>query len=182
MAVFQLVDLVGDVFRGVTFRDITTGLEIDAAFVVTRIDKMDGDAGLGFAGVPDSLMYMHAVHALASVFGQQRRVDVQYAVRKSFDEIRRDEEEEAGQDDPVDTPILQELGDHTFLPQHGFVNHEQRDAKFPGVPDHASVRIIGHDGTDADRWVVFKIFHDLARIGTVAGGEDGQVMHRNARI
>ena len=42
--------------------------------------------------------------------------------------------------------------------QHGFIDQEQRHSKLLGMTDNTGLWIIGHNGADADRRVVFKVF------------------------
>ena len=75
-AVFQCLDFAGDIPGAVARGNRALGLENDRPLVVVLIDVVDSDSGLALGCGADGFVYPHAVHPLAPVQREQRRVYV----------------------------------------------------------------------------------------------------------
>ena len=97
-------------FFGVVERvDFYFGLEDSCALVVVGVYCMYGDARLFLVRLNNGLVNLVAVHSLAAVFWQQRRVDVQNPAFVLVDNADGQQHEESGQNYPVDFQLGQQF-------------------------------------------------------------------------
>lgn len=87
--------------------DGDAGLGEDGAFVVDFVDEMHGGPGFGFAGGDDGFVHVHAEHAFAAEFWEERGVDIEDAVAVADEKFGTDLFHVAGEDDEVDVGGLQ---------------------------------------------------------------------------
>ncbi len=86
----QKMDFSRKSIWGIGGRDIATCLEQRGSTVIIAIYNMNRDAAFILMGGNNRLVNMVTVHAFPSIFRQQRRMDVDYPVRKSLQHCFRD--------------------------------------------------------------------------------------------
>ena len=105
---FELVLFGSDVVYRIEGRQWYFILCYNVASIANLTHPVHGHAGFGFLCSLYGLMYMPAIHAFATEFGQQGRMKVDDAVRIGSDKERGNKEQKTGQDNEIDMMLMQE--------------------------------------------------------------------------
>lgn len=177
MALFEFVDVGGDVVGGVGGGDGGAELRDDGAAVVVGGDPVDGDASFCFASLPNGLVNVVAVHSLAAELGQQGGMEVEYPMGIGVDEVRRNYEQESSQNDEIDIVFFEQI-EHFFLVlEVGFRNDGRRDVQSLGSHECKGIGAVADNERNADFIVVGEIADDVFAVGAAAGNENGEIFH-----
>ena len=168
--------LPGHIVGRVAGQDGTFGLEDSRPPVILFVDEVDGDAAFPFAGLHHRAVHTVAIHALASVFGKQSRVDVDNTARISLNQRLRHAEQESGQDDEIDAPLLHQAGQ--LLPPGKLLARERQggNVQVGRTHKHVSVWFVRHDKGDIHVFVALEMADDVFGIRPRTRSENSNVL------
>jgi hypothetical protein len=149
-------------------------LQQDHAVVQVLIDKMDGASGQ-----LDAVIEGLGLRVEAGKGGQERGVDVEDAVGKGGDELRREEAHVAGQADEVDAVGAEAGEDIAIVVGAGAAFGDEESggqAEIAGGGEAGSVGDIGDDEGDlnAGEAAFADVAPDGEEVGAAAGEEDAE--------
>ena len=170
----EQVDACRHIVGGIGWVDTAARLEESRATVVAVIDHMDGDAGHRLVVGHDSLVHVVAIHTLAAVVGQQSRMNIDNALGESIENMLRNQQQKASEDDIVDATQAQEIEHGIALAEVAPTEIVRLDAKVAGTGSDIGVANIIYNNIDHDIGASAEIFSNLLRIGAVARGHDGE--------
>ena len=104
-------------------------------------------------------------------------MQIEHSAGISRDKIVGDNQQEAGQDDEVDAVALQQGEHHLRVVELPPVDHHRRHAQILGTHQGVGVSAVADDKTDFHRWIVGEMADDVLAVASVAGDEDGKMMH-----
>jgi hypothetical protein len=122
---------------------------------------MYGNTGNLFLLFNDRLVYMMPVHAFAAEFRQQGRVDIDNAIRKTVDEVRRDQPKKPGQYDPVDVMVQQVVEYLAGIIKLISVKNQNRQIMLFSPFYNESIRTVGADAGNPDPRLVLKVDNNV---------------------
>ena len=170
---FKLVDFCSEGVGSVVVVEGAFGLEKGGAAIIVLVDEVDGDTAFLFVVGDDCLVDVFAVHALATVFGQEGRVDVDDAVGEGIEDFLWNQPEETGEDNPVDVSFFEILENAAVVVEVVAVEVLCWDVELFGSLGDEGIGAVVDDAGDVNLVVASKVFADALGIGPVTRGEDG---------
>ena len=144
MDTLKLVYGCFDIGRSGVRRNGYGGLKNYAAAVTLTADLVDGYTGLCLTGCYNSFVYMASIHTFTAIFGQQRRVYVDYPLRIALQKEVRYHHQEAGQSDGIDGIII-EGGKHLLgIIDLGLCHNDHGYAERAHAFNHAGIGVVAH--------------------------------------
>ena len=143
--VFQRVYLGCNVVGGIGWQHRTLCLEECGTLVVLLVDEMDGDAALGIAALDNGLVHSVAIHALAAVLGEQRRVDVDDAAWIGCNELLWNEQQEACKYHEINVALTEHGDDAVGFHEFGLAHHGCFNAQLLGTLKDVGLWVVGND-------------------------------------
>lgn len=145
--------------------------------VIELVYIMDGDPTFFFAGRDHRFVDMMAVHPFSTVFGEERRVDIDDPMSISLDKFGGDLPQKTRQYDEVNAPglKLRDIGGATE--ELLLFDQQDRDAGFGGDVQYAGMGVIADDQLDGYRRVPLEISDNPGGVGTRSGGKDRELIH-----
>ena len=173
MGVFEGEHLAGDVLGLVLRIQCATGLKDDVPFVVNFVDVVDGHATFPLAGPPNRLVNVMAVHALASVTGQQSGVDIDDGPLEGPNQVLRNEPQKARQGNKVNG-MLGQFGQNVLgVVKLLSLERQLGDALGSRQRQYASGRLVANDQADLNIAMLPEVSNNLGSITPPAGGKQG---------
>ena len=152
-------------FFGVVERfDFYFGLEDSCALVVVGVNFMYGDARFLLVRLNNSLVNLVAVHSLAAVFWQQRRVDVQNPAFVFVNNADWQQHKESGQNYPVDFQLGQQVLHFVGFQKFAPAEHIRRNMQILGAFQNVGVGFVRYYGRHFNFFRFRKIFCDVFSI------------------
>lgn len=170
---FESMHLALHILGGIGGSHADTGLKQHGTLVSTVGDQMHGDAGLSLGSLHHGAVYMDTIHPLATVFGQERGVDIHNAVLVALHDKRRHHEQESGQHYQVNAVVAQQGKDVNGIVDLGTRHHPDGHTETLGTAYHAGLATVAHHKRHFDGPVgaVVEILDEILGVGVVARGE-----------
>lgn len=124
--------------------------------------------------IEDRLVDSVAIHAFATIFGQDGRMDIDNAFRVIFNEEGWDKPEKSCEDNVICFMISEQRDQGFFILKILFGNNLMRDVVIQCPSQDVCIRLVAQYQIHMSNISIREILYDLFCIGAAAGGEYGQ--------
>lgn len=174
---FQLMFFARDVKDGVGRGEGHAALSDDVAAVVLVRNPMYGHARLGISGGFDRFVHVKAVHALASMLGQEGGMQINHTVTVSLDEPLGYHEQEACQHDEVDVITPENVKCSLLVGKCGLVDDTSANTQPLSTAYGRGIRPVADYKAYLDAAVMGEMTDNVFAVGALTGHEDGYACH-----
>ena len=108
MSIFERMNFGCHIMSSIAWLDRTGSLEYDVTIVEELVDIMNGDSRLCVATCYDIFVNAVAIHPLAAMQRDERRMDIDDGIWIGIDQIFRNEQQISRKDNKVDTILIVE--------------------------------------------------------------------------
>ena len=177
MFIFQDLHFSGQGIGTIAGFDLDARLENGLTVVILLVYIMDRDPRLPIRSGDDRFVHKPAVHALATMFWQQGRMDIDDPSGIGFDQRLRYLPKEPRQDDIIDLffPQLRNIG---RTPEKGFLFDQH--CRYPLLgsnAQHPCTRFVADDKTDFYNRMIAEAIDDIFGVRTRSRSEDRELCH-----
>ena len=165
------MNLLSEGLGGILRGNGNTLLKNNSSLIVVLIDVMNRNSTLLLLGCNHSLVYIHTIHAFPSILRQQRRMYIDYFVRKTRNDILWALPQETCQDDQIRLFALKKLQYiGRFIEILSIKNHT-RDSQAFCTTYHPCLGVIGKNKRDFSQGIFLKISYNPLRIRAITRGQ-----------